>query len=258
MEEDYCGYYNPQNQYYSPSRQSGKSKDGYKYVVEQDGSISVERLEKLKVIDFKNKFKIGEVVRLSTGCTPMIVVATSKRDITAVYTSKYFGETQRHRAAFVPWDGETEKVLKLFSDAEANSNKTSKLLTSNILSIAESNYKKEENMTQLYQTNEDTPRYGTFLIRNSKGQIVLEMKPTGDVEAFEPNAVKEVMPYTVKIGYSHYEVDEGLVEEGDIVGVIDGDGDVCFQTVSAIDTRHKRPDKASIVVLQAKARYNPN
>lgn len=56
-------------------------------------------------------------------------------------------------------------------------------------------------MTQtLYQTKEETPRFGTFLTRTSTGKIALEMKGGGgEVETFDKNDIEEVMPHTVLI-----------------------------------------------------------
>lgn len=60
--------------------------------------------------------------------------------------------------------------------------------------------KEPEPMTQLYQTKEDTPRFGTQIATNSKGQMVLEMKGgNGEVEAFGTNDIEEVMPYTIEL-----------------------------------------------------------
>ncbi len=55
-------------------------------------------------------------------------------------------------------------------------------------------------MNTLYQTNDKTPRFGTFLAKNSKGEIVLEMKGEGGaVEAFNADEIEEVQPYTVNL-----------------------------------------------------------
>jgi len=54
--------------------------------------------------------------------------------------------------------------------------------------------------SKIYMTKEETPRYGKFLIKNSYGRMVLEMKGTkGEVADFDPSEIEEVMPYTVAI-----------------------------------------------------------
>ncbi|WP_157385590.1 hypothetical protein [Mesorhizobium sp. STM 4661] len=77
-------------------------------------------------------------------------------------------------------------------------------------------------MSKLYQTITEPNRFGSFLAHNSAGQIVLEMKGTsGGVEAFNPDAVEEVRPYTVAAvsGGSprHFITKKGSVDKGDVV-----------------------------------------
>lgn len=76
-------------------------------------------------------------------------------------------------------------------------------------------------MSKLYQTVSEPTQFGTFLAHNSAGQIVLEMKGSGGVAAFNPADVEEVRPYTVAAvsGGSprHYITQKGSVEKGDVV-----------------------------------------
>ena len=84
-------------------------------------------------------------------------------------------------------------------------------------------------MPTLYQTKEDKPRFGTMLTKNSKGKMVLEMKgKDGEVEAFNPADIEEVMPYTIQltrfVGGNEtdpqkrdYELTEGTLSLGDVV-----------------------------------------
>jgi len=72
--------------------------------------------------------------------------------------------------------------------------------------------KEEPIMTEkpkLYQTKEEDPRYGTFLTKNSLGQMVLEMKGEGGkCEGFAEGDIEIVTPHTVeltRIGISHEE-----------------------------------------------------
>ena len=99
--------------------------------------------------------------------------------------------------------------------------------------------------TQLYQTNEETARFGTFLTKDSQGRIVLEMKGSAGVEAFDPKTVEEVMPYTVAMTQTtdhnssrvHVEMPKGQVSKGDILlSAQDGN----LYTVVQTDTKSKR------------------
>jgi hypothetical protein len=94
----------------------------------------------------------------------------------------------------------------------------------------------------LYQTKEETPRFGTKLAVNSKGQIVLELKGSGGVEAFDTDAVEVVMPYTVDvnfIGDAASKTYSFLSKEGDVaVGdLLLADGYATLMRVMAVATR---------------------
>lgn len=80
----------------------------------------------------------------------------------------------------------------------------------------------------LYQTKEETPRFGTFLTRTSTGKIALEMKGSGgEVETFDKNQIEEVTPHTVLIQrfqggdnngeLRHYEMKPGVVNVDDVL-----------------------------------------
>jgi hypothetical protein len=102
-------------------------------------------------------------------------------------------------------------------------------------------------MATLYQTKEETPRFGTKLAVNSAGKYVLEMKGTGEVLAFAPADVEVVMPYTVRVRmsggktggeYDFFSV-PGALKKGDCVGTV-GYGIV---VVTAVDTKSSRATK---------------
>lgn len=101
-------------------------------------------------------------------------------------------------------------------------------------------------MAKLYQTKEETPRFGTLLATNSAGLYVMEMKGTGEVLTFAKADVEEVKPYTVRIKFqdSTTEYDylsrKGDVEKGDMV-IVDGSGS--FAKVVAVDTKSDRATK---------------
>ena len=110
--------------------------------------------------------------------------------------------------------------------------------------------RKEEPMPTLYQTKEEKPRFGTLLTKNSKGQLVLELKGReGEVEAFAADAVDEVMPFTVEMKVfqggpgadrqvRHYELEEGSVEVGDVVYQLSNGQ---MWEVTALDSKCRNP-----------------
>lgn len=101
-------------------------------------------------------------------------------------------------------------------------------------------------MPKLYQTKEETPRFGTLLATNSAGKYVIEMKGTGEVLTFDKSDVEEVKPYTVRIKFqdSSNEYDylsrKGDVEKGDMI-IVDGNGHIA--KVTAVDTKSDRATK---------------
>lgn len=110
--------------------------------------------------------------------------------------------------------------------------------------------KEAQEMPTLYQTKEDKPRFGTLLTKNSKGQLVLEMKgKEGEVEVFSSDSVDEVMPFTVELSIfqggpsadrqkRHYELDESSVELGDILYQI---SNATMWEVTALNTKCRSP-----------------
>ena len=108
------------------------------------------------------------------------------------------------------------------------------------------NQKTENTMPKLYQTTEQNPRFGVMLATNSVGKLVLEMKGTGIIEAFEKSEVEEVKPYTVRIKFQDSQTEyeylsrKGDVEKGDMI-LVDGSGHIA--KVTAVDTKSDRATK---------------
>lgn len=104
-----------------------------------------------------------------------------------------------------------------------------------------------EMANQLYQTKEETPRFGTFLTRTSTGKIALEMKGSnGDVETFDKKDIEEVMPHTVCIQrfqggenegeQRHYEFPVGVLAVDDVLVHLSTGA---LYKVKAVDTKQK-------------------
>lgn len=171
------------------------------------------------------KFKVGDHVRLKAGHAKMIVVKVKGNTIQADYISrKNAGYTGN-----LKWRSENDYVrFNSIDNTEADE-------------IQEGN---TEMKNKLYQTKESTPRFGILLAVNSQGKLVLEMKGSGDVLAFDKADVEVVMPYTFAVKFPntgteyHYLGTEGEVEVNDLV-MLDSSpiGKFDIARVTAVNTR---------------------
>ena len=107
-------------------------------------------------------------------------------------------------------------------------------------------------MSTLYETEDG--RFGTKLATNSEGKVVLEIKGSkGEVEAFAPETIKEVVPYTVSVQFiegndarygkpKNYSFisKEGQVQAGDIIFV---DGSPNMARVTKLNTKSRQATK---------------
>jgi hypothetical protein len=95
----------------------------------------------------------------------------------------------------------------------------------------------ENVMPKLYQVTYDGKP--ALLVKNSAGDLVLELKGSGDVAAFKPSEAEEVRPYTVSVKFVdsgtiyHFEAVKGSVEVGDRL-LLDSDA---VARVIALDTK---------------------
>lgn len=119
---------------------------------------------------------------------------------------------------------------------------------------------KETVMTDLYQTKDTTPRFGTKLTENSQGQFVLEMKGEGGkVEAFNPEDLELVVPYTVQLdcvvpGESgmHIQCEKGKLEKNDLLmSVTTGR----IYRVSHVDTKNRSPKAGPFQFLKIQGEH---
>lgn len=178
------------------------------------------------------EYQVGDIVRLQTGHTRMIVTNIQNgsklyKQVTACYSTGPKQDQERLKCAhytktrmsyeFVPWDDPKKKEKKV--------------------------------MTQkLYQTKEENPRYGTFLIKNSIGQIILELRGTNEVKAFDTSDIEEVVPFTFMVKNAnnqmqgrpytcHYEGVSGQVAVDDVL--LSNSGNI--YVVTAVDTKNPEP-----------------
>lgn len=89
--------------------------------------------------------------------------------------------------------------------------------------------------------------YGIKLATDSEGRIVLDMKATGNLVAFDPNVLEEVLPYSVDVSFRglsgktySFQADPNSLAVGDLV--IDPRYDDPLRIV-AIDTKSRKATK---------------
>ncbi len=183
------------------------------------------------------KFKVGDYVRLKKGLAKMVVVKVKDHQVQADYVSRknagYSGNLKwRSEHDFVRYD-----ALETTENTKSEKENT-------------------EMKNKLYQTKESTPRFGILLAVNSQGKLVLEMKGSGDVIAFEKAEVEVVTPYTFAVRFPsnnieyHYLGTDGEVEVGDMV-MLDSSPVGKFEVarVTAVNTRS---DTANVVFKGSK------
>lgn len=182
---------------------------------------------------------IGDIVRLKSGQAPILVCNIRGTYVEGVYafslSSTHFPQTR-----FVEF---TSDVHVIHPDAEMSlyarlhqltqlpdqgghsvfHPKTIRTAASVAIGRIEKSLPNKEHEEMLYQTKEETPRFGTKLAINRKGEIVLDLKD-GSVEAFKADMLEEVVPYTVRLkaieGSKHtldLQVAEGTLAEGDLI-----------------------------------------
>lgn len=110
--------------------------------------------------------------------------------------------------------------------------------------------KKEEiQMDVLYQTKEEKPRFGIHRGVNGKGQFILEMKGIdSNYEAFPQDAIEEVLPYTVHLeplikednGSKHVIATEEQVSLQDVLLELNTGR---FWLVTAMNTKCRTPQR---------------
>lgn len=201
-------------------------------------------------------FKKGDIVRRKNGWSPMVVLGTPTSPgslVRVAYANSYqnavpldFSADHHSRCDLVLITSETE-----MERCENWRERLTQKQYQTLLRQIETNGNQEETtMTKLYETKEETPRFGTYLATNSAGKIVLEMKGTGVVETFERKEIEEVKPYTVRVRYNGcggsktngYEFfsKKGDVEKGDVVFLTDYQE---FAVVVEVDTKSNRATK---------------
>lgn len=202
-------------------------------------------------------FHRGDLVRLKYGHTRMIVIGARSRLVKAVYTghdlqplghySTEWGVEKtdfRSTNDFVHWSGTTHTMPKRTKRWHKENNKT--LEGENTMAHGYINDKKK---LYTFKGLHGEEQYGHDIGRNSKSQIVIEIKGSCEVRAFNPSDLTEVCPYTFKVQalghrarnepayYCHYECTEGQVAVDQVLMSKSGN----LYVVVAIDTKNPNP-----------------
>ena len=127
------------------------------------------------------KFGIGDMVRLTTGTSPLIV-------------------QQQHRNKYT---GEWEYDLEYLSGVSKTHRKESKLVAYEEDEETEKKLYEIKETSALFDNKTRTIGYGHKLAVNSKGQWVMEIKGTGEIMAVSKDQVEEVLPYTIDVQFSN-------------------------------------------------------
>lgn len=165
------------------------------------------------------KLVVGDRVRLGFGTRPLIVESVYGNDkVSARYEHSGGMISYRHMSEFVKIDGNNEQ--------KGNTMKG-----------------------KLFQTKEQTPRFGIGLAINSTGKYVLEMKGSGDLEAFDKRDIEVVMPFTFSVKFNGqgteyaYLGKEGSVAVGDLLLKTDETKGITIAKVTAVDTKSEKATK---------------
>ena len=192
------------------------------------------------------QFKEGDLVFLKNGHAPQVVISITKEQRSRSMTG-WSIKCRYYRYSDREYDS---RVFRPESDYKPYVGNPNLHDYTNKRPCHGDEPKKEINMGQkLYQTLEETPRFGTFLAKNSAGQFVLEMKGSTNVEAFDQDKLEEVKPYTISLKLANekevsIEASKDKVKEGDVLLVTPpksrdnpyGDAGRIFASVTGINT----------------------
>src|SRR6056297_415900 len=174
-------------------------------------------------------FAIGDIVVLKTGHSP--------QEVWDIRRSRPRGEFYEMRCMYLSAKNSS------YGDFYETASRWRRASDYRLFEPHKTDKEVEIPMPKLYQTNGDEPRYGTFLTKDSRGRMVLEMKPEGNVESFEPKQLEEVLPYTVELA----QLMPNSGETGRTMNVLAEQGqvqkdDVLLELVSGLMWRVKKLD----------------
>lgn len=186
------------------------------------------------------KFNVGDLVRLTAGEAQMQVLNIRSRPSGNEVQADYVSRIKRGYLTSTKWRSEHDYTY--FNNNTTNNIPTEKENT--------------EMKNKLYQTKEATTRFGTLLATNSQGKLVLEMKGTGDVVAFDSHEIEIVTPYTFGVKFPnnnteyHYLGKDGEVAVGDMV-MLDNSPTGKFE-IARVTSVNSRSESATVVFKGSK------
>lgn len=143
--------------------------DGSRYLFDYKWN-RITQSKRVKAVP-KQKFKVGDIVRLHKGTAPIEVTGIGGAYLTGKYLKSENYIYDRHQDNFVSYEGEAPMT---------NTNK---------LYVFKDNF----------NTNVDL--YGHYLATNSQGEWVMEVKGSGVIMAIAKDKVQEVLPYTINVKF---------------------------------------------------------
>jgi hypothetical protein len=93
-----------------------------------------------------------------------------------------------------------------------------------------------------FKKEDGTVAYGSHIGTNSSNQYIIEEKGTGNIHAFDPKNLEEVLPYTFSATFNgketHYVCQPDAVKKGDYLLYTNGTTPQ-IAVVTAVDTKNK-------------------
>jgi hypothetical protein len=171
------------------------------------------------------EFQKGDIVRLKTGKKSQKVLQVKWHDRLREYfiVARYLGANLEYDR-MLRWRRETDYTI-----------------VKRELPLFHGEYEEKPVMPDLYQVKAEPERYGTVLldgsgspVKNSSGQLILEMKGEGGkVASFKSNEIELVLPYSVELTLlgvngrvgkdqsKHVIAEEGQVQKNDVLLELD-------------------------------------
>lgn len=209
-------------------------------------------------MNLEPKFQVGDLVRLRTGHSPqrvMKIKVSPERGIVMLICMYLSSQREYDRIKSLGY-GVSETMLRKprdqedFVSYEINPFRMEELFPGQ--------YEKEPEMAQdlyMVKSGEKVQRFGTKLTVNSQGQYVLEMKGEGGkVEAFNPDDLEIVLPYTVQVvglahgtqGF-HFQTEAGKFNKDDIL--IEAGSGLLYR-VSEVDSKNRSPKHGRMTFIR--------